>query len=434
MSGKLVRAALVATTFGAHPALADLKGPAELPPADYKGQQYVDTRGCVFLRAGYGGQVTWVPRVTRDRKQLCGYPPSGGRVETAEAAAPEPAAAPAMAAAVAPAPATVPAPAAAAEGTGESASAPRRAARATPLPPAGRPATAGERAAAAAPAAAIVSPGDGAGYRLACPAATPVAQRFEIRGGGSKVLCTRGDGSLDGATFPVLAAGSLDGHAQGFDAHVAAGGYPAARPADDVVHAASAGGATPSARNPAVEPPPGYRRAWKDDRLNPDRGKQTVQGVIDQDRIWTRTAPAELRDDWGRPKAPLKIIVRHRDGTTSAHEGVVVSTMGDGRRVVRITDAEVPVAKSTKNDPAKAPPAATGGGRLFVQVGSFGVAANAENTAARLRAAGLPVARGKARGGALTVIYAGPFASAEAAKAALATARGMGFGDARLTR
>jgi hypothetical protein len=76
------------------------RAPAELPPSDYNGQQYVDSKGCLFLRAGDGGQVLWLPRVTRQGQSVCGYPPSGGRVPlgvdpgATAAATPEEAAAP----------------------------------------------------------------------------------------------------------------------------------------------------------------------------------------------------------------------------------------------------------------------------------------------------------------------------------------------------
>lgn len=53
-------------------AASDIR-PAELPPADFISRQYIDSRGCVFLRDEAGG---WMPRVSRDGSPICGYPPT----------------------------------------------------------------------------------------------------------------------------------------------------------------------------------------------------------------------------------------------------------------------------------------------------------------------------------------------------------------------
>ncbi|WP_018000839.1 SPOR domain-containing protein [Paracoccus sp. N5] len=54
-------------------ALAQDLRPAETPPADFFARQYIDSKGCVFLRGDDGG---WQARVSRDGTPICGYPPT----------------------------------------------------------------------------------------------------------------------------------------------------------------------------------------------------------------------------------------------------------------------------------------------------------------------------------------------------------------------
>jgi hypothetical protein len=62
--------------------LKEAAKPAEFPAADYTGQSYTDSRGCIYLRAGRKGAPVWLPRITRDRKVMCTPPPQGANTAT----------------------------------------------------------------------------------------------------------------------------------------------------------------------------------------------------------------------------------------------------------------------------------------------------------------------------------------------------------------
>lgn len=91
--GRKIAVATFCIALGAMPAMSQSlhgsDGPAEIPPTSFQGKQYVDSLGCVYVRAGYDGVVTWVPRVTRARDQVCGYKPSlAAKMTTAALAVP----------------------------------------------------------------------------------------------------------------------------------------------------------------------------------------------------------------------------------------------------------------------------------------------------------------------------------------------------------
>lgn len=407
---KMVSVAVLAIVAGFGVANAqsasDFGGPRELPPASFTGQQYVDSRGCVFLRAGLGGRTNWVPRVSRSRAQLCGYPPTFGNNQVA-IVEPEPRAAPAPAPVARVAPTPAPAPTIVGRrpiDTVASITTPPRI-RATqtqrtvaqptyvPAPivqpsrrvvaqqPSPQPETRSQ------PAQRVASSTGGSG-KIGCYTDAPVAERFRLQNGGTVVMCTRGDGDIANARPPRLLAGA---------AAVAPSGY--LEGPDPAAHV----GTRQSQRvvvstQDQAKPPKGYKLAFEDDRLNPNRGKGTRQGWADQDQVWTREVPARLVADVAKAEGK-RVVVRR-------------------------------VHVSSKSEDTSAKPKATG--RSYVQVGTFGQPANAEGASSRLSQMGLPVARSKIskNGKPLQIVLAGPFGSRAEAQAALSKARSAGFADA----
>ncbi|MBE9477551.1 MAG: hypothetical protein IME92_10400 [Proteobacteria bacterium] len=74
MKNKILILAIGIMTLGGAASAKTLKtdtGPAERPPTSFTGKQYVDSKGCVYIRAGYGNRITWVPRVNRQRQVFC---------------------------------------------------------------------------------------------------------------------------------------------------------------------------------------------------------------------------------------------------------------------------------------------------------------------------------------------------------------------------
>ncbi|WP_300519390.1 SPOR domain-containing protein [Aliiroseovarius sp.] len=342
--------AAILTTPGAEAlTLAQGAQPAETPPSSYRADVYIDSRGCAYVRAGIDGRTSWVPRVTRDRKVVCGMAPTFARGTVAPTQAPTPT--PASPSAPEPAPARIarssmPATAPAADPT-----APAEELRDTPAADSVRTVY----VACANPGDEMLVPAGRVRIRYTCTAREQVVRKVRLSDGATlRIIATRG---------PRETVRNRPRAAQA---------APVAAPVD--------GQAVPE----------GYRVAWDDDRLNPNRGPRSAAGDAQMARVWDDSVP-----------------MRRVAGAAIA--STTYSTMSAPRRG-----------------------AEAGGDARFVQAASFADAGNAQRTARRIARLGLPVRMIRVtRGGrALRLVQAGPFASRAEMNRALGEVRGLGFADA----
>ena len=340
--------------------------PAEFPPASYKGRQYVDSKGCVYVRAGVDGNVTWVPRMTRKRQQVCGFQPT-------------------LSAAATPAKATAKKePAKVAK---QKRAAPQPAPAKTPVVAVRKKPASPTRAKVAA-AHARPAPATGAGK----PKATPPAKRTAYRRAPARVVAPKPVHAASLVPRRVAVSRVPDEATSGQKIMV----VPRHVYAKRLVRAA----------NLAV--PDGYVPVWKDDRLNPLRAFQTPEGQARMENVWTNTVPRRL--------------IERPDGQEVMRNAALTGYAATGDVAQQATLASV----STRG---KAPQPARAASHRYVQLGAFADRDHALHTARRIARSGLPVRMADYRrdSKAYKIVLAGPFRTEARLMEGLKRVRAMGF-------
>lgn len=469
--------------------------PAELPPESFTGTQYVDSNGCIFIRAGVGGLTTWVPRVDRNRNQLCGYTPT--QVSGAPAAAP---AAPIIQMAQPEnAPATRPAtPSTAPTETVASLTTPPTVRATTPqiAPPPGTPAPVRATAPAPTPSPTVVEQPEPRRISRAeaCDGKFGVQPRYISARTGQPIDCGPAPVLASAAPIPTVAPAapaaspeprrmtmaeictdiSATGRryinartglpvrcgpqTQPVSATVAAA-VPAAiaRPTAPMSPSSPAAPSAPVAVASAPVAPVAAPVATTCPDLSPVSARylsgqgvrcgpqaQSPSGTV------SRAAPMASAQTHQSNRAPVggwfappplsnpPAATPHRATPPEGYE----SAWDDGRlnpnrgpQLVRNVHSSARAVAPTQTAPDEQQPQVAASHR-YVQVGTFANPANAEAAAQRLIALGLPARRGTVtrNGQELTVIVAGPFASQSALGSALSTVRSAGYSDAFLRR
>ena len=434
--------------------------PAQFPPASFKGKQFVDSRGCVYIRAGIDGNVNWVPRVARNRKQLCGYKPTavaGTTARPTQSAAPEqitldgsgssaaiPAPQKPAAAVKAPKPrrttAAASAPAAAAPPVVTTARVRRTpqttSARVTPAAPKPRstPAAAPVKIQTARPAPApqprvdVPSPaGQASG---GCAGASAISQQYSGQTGvrcgpQTKSPVSYGNGSGIGPQSSlrltpntrVLPVHVYQQQRHSHDLATPAGYKPAW--ADDRLNLRRAErDLRPAILTSQTEVPAGYVHVERGDhRMNPMRGMRTAEGDAQMAQLWSDTTPRRLR------KLPLD-------------RQVVTSTYQRGDDFEGDTHQPLALRLSSRSAPGAALEAPKRRASRYVRAATFADEAAAQQAAQALAQSGMPVRLGSVsrKGLPHKVVLAGPFASDSAARQALAQVQAAGYRGARISR
>lgn len=426
--------------------------PAEFPPASYKGKQYVDSKGCVFIRAGIDGNVSWVPRMTRARKAVCGFQPSlGSRVASAPAAAaPTPRSQPTEitvnAAPAATTPPQRPAP--------QRATAARKPAPVVVRQTAPRPTPAPKPKVVAKPTKPTIAQPPVRVAREAvtsCPGASAISQRYLRGSSGLPVRCGPQAAPIVGtrvAGAPVPTAPKAQGKA--IVQRPAAGATTATATVTSTTRIAPKHVVTNRANTQNVAVPHGYKKVWEDGRLNSKRAEQNLQGRADMLLVWTQTVPRRLiNQHTGRDvTATVPLIYPYTNLERQRRElGQVTLVRRDGqlvKRIVRNSHAKAapatrtPVYSSRSAPAAKQPSAVTQPdraavqGKRFVQIGTYRNPANAQAAARQVARMGMPARIGKHRKGGSTylTVQAGPFDRTQSAAAAMQKLRAAGYKDA----
>ncbi|MDF3415662.1 SPOR domain-containing protein [Sulfitobacter sp. M57] len=449
---KILAIAAVAGSFGlvVEPgsALAKIQEqqPAEFPARSYKGKQYVDSKGCVFIRAGIDGNVSWVPRVTRDRKTVCGFRPTNAGTAVAEA----PTAVAEEIKVEAATPVVKPAPRRVAQAKKKRRAAPavvRQKPKRKVAPPKPRVAKVAPVVVPQGQQRTVVAEQGG------CPGASAISGRY-LRGTG--VRCGPQTQPVVGNHFTprtqtfVVAGKSRRASVQAVPA-AKARIAPVASEVTATTRIVPKHVAQNRINTRNVSVPRGYRPVWTDDRLNPKRAEQNLKGRSDMLLVWTQTLPRRLiNQSTGRDvTASVPLVYPYTSVTQQRRDlGEVTIVQRDGqtvKRVVRHAKGKALKRKpvySSRSAPqsaaapkvvqrkVKASPALAG--KKYVQVGTYGDAANAQRAAQKIARMGMAARIGKHRSGGKTYmsVQAGPFNGTQALRSAMRRLRGAGYADA----